>query len=343
MARTTSIEWTDRTWNPLIAVLTEDITVPLKGGKTRVFPAETEGWFCTKCSEGCANCYAEKINFRLGNGLTYTVGNLAKIRFELRHLAAPLRWKKPSRVFVNSMTDLFHDAVPDSLIDAVFAAMALAPHQTFQVLTKRAQRMRNYFAAADVWQRIDDAAPSIAGRRIDRTPTPLPNVWLGVSVENQKRADERIPHLLETPAAVRFLSCEPLLGPLSLSGKLCDWTNDDGTGSWFSPVPGKIHRRFIHWVIAGGESGPKARPMHPDWARSLRDQCAAAGVPFLFKQWGEWLPGCQYREGDRERLREKAQHSFSLDDHSWLVGKKAAGRLLDGREHDEFPKEGRPA
>lgn len=172
------------------------------------------------------------------------------------------------------------------------------------------------------------------------------NVWMGTTVENQKRADERIPLLLSIPAKVRFLSCEPLLGPVDITTPLlnakyaaCEGSASRIIGGDLPPFP------WLDWVICGGESGgPKSRPMHPDWARSLRDQCKAVGVPFFFKQWGDWLPGCQYREGDRERLRESAQHSFSLDDHSWWVGKAKAGRLLDGHEHNGFPNlEGRAA
>jgi protein gp37 len=213
------------------------------------------------------------------------------------------------------------------------------PNLDWLLLTKRPQNFKGRMNAA--LKRILKAtggepcneADFIDGW-VNKCDTIPANVWIGATVENQARADERIPHLLSIPAKVRFLSCEPLLGPLDIEEHLEDQL--DG-GYVLGSAP-------IHWVICGGESGTHARAMHPEWARSLRDQCSAAGVPFFFKQWGEWLPGCQYREGDRERYREKAQHSFCHDHHSWWVGKKLAGRMLDDRTHDEFPQvERRPA
>ena len=205
-------------------------------------------------------------------------------------LLQPLRWKRPRRIFWNAHGDLFHPAVPDAWIDRVFAACALTPQHTHMILTKRSARMREYLTARNENRPdcpITQAAFwSIAKPRGYRgngglCTRPLPNVWLGVSVEDQTRADERIPDLLATPAAKRFLSCEPLLGPVDL-GKLLSGLPVNAWLTWLDA---------LDWVIAGGESGPGARPMHPDWARSLRDQCAAADVPFYFKQWGEWLPG----------------------------------------------------
>ncbi len=345
MSANTSIEWTDRTWNPLIAVLKRKIQVKLKSGKAREFAAGTRGWFCTKCSEGCANCYAETFNFRLGNGLLYSAAALADVEFKIAHLSDPFRWRKPQLVFVNSMTDLFHDAVPVHLIDDVFAVMAIARHTTFQILTKRAKKMRDYFAAPDVWQRIDESAWRLTGQSIEMTAKPLPNVWLGVSVENQKH-DDRVLELLATPAAVRFLSCEPLLGPLNARNVWDDDNNSFDALTGDVGVDGRGHTgptdKRIHWVIAGGESGPKARPMHPDWVRALRDQCAAAHVPFLFKQWGEYRPAVMKElDGDisfpsvdcpRTRL-----HQFPDGTDMLRIGKKAAGRVLDGIEHNAFP------
>jgi protein gp37 len=207
-------------------------------------------------------------------------------------LLKPLRWKRPRMIFVNSMSDLFHEAVPWRVIDRVFQVMELAEKHTFQVLTKRAQVMREYLRnsrraqSARVW--------------------PLPNVWIGVSAERQKEADERIPDLLATPAAVRFLSAEPLLGPLDIIRYMPDPTEN-------------CPQTRLDWVIVGGESGPRARPMHPQWARDIRDQCQTAGVAYFFKQWGEWTP-TNMISGEYER-----------------VGKKAAGRRLDGRTWDEMP------
>ena len=216
-------------------------------------------------------------------------------------LDQPLRWKKPKRIFVCAHGDLFHEKVPDAWIDRVFAVMAIAPQHTFQVLTKRPERMREYITHA--CGRVADAVQPL---RADDRPVaplphldggmrwwPLPNVWLGVSVEDQATAAARIPHLLATPAAVRFLSAEPLMGPINL--RRLRVAPDHHTmvdaldGYAIVDTPGRERERAaLHWVIVGGESGPGARPMHPDWARSLRDQCATAGVPFFFKQWGEW-------------------------------------------------------
>lgn len=348
MSALSPIEWTDRTWNPLAAFLTRDLTV-MAGGKPKLIPAGTRGWFCTKCSAGCANCYAEVINLRLGNGLEYAVRNLKEVDFRLVNLEAPLRWRKPYRVFVNSMTDLFHESVPDALIDQVFAVMALAPRQTFQVLTKRAKRMREYlsnlekvaadwasnpkclkktFNATDVLnlRALKPIGRGGAPAAIGHSMWPLPNVHLGVSVEDQKAANERIPELLATPAAVLFLSCEPLLGPVNLlSVESTAWPQLKGRPALWD----------IDWVIVGGESGRKARPMCLDWARSLRDQCVTAKIPFLFKQWGAWAPFEAWRSG-KHKL-----HSFCSDRGGpyamQLVGKKRAGRLLDGREWNEMP------
>lgn len=288
---------------------------------------------CTVTSPGCTNCYAMKQAHRFDarRGLTRkTNGGMVwtgELRLNKKQLLQPLSWKRPRRIFWNAHGDLFHENVPDEWIDRVMAICALTPQHTHMILTKRSARMREYclsrFGGPGEEFLIDQIEALVefefdAGREPGK---PLPNVWLGVSVEDQTRADERIPDLLATPAAVRFLSCEPLLGPVDLrwiaepdedkDGVIdallgCNWI-DNGRGEQFRPVrPGHqdrvMHRwvcspeadilanRKLDWVIAGGESGPGARPMHPDWARSLRDQCAAAGVPFHFKQWGHWAP-----------------------------------------------------
>ena len=259
------IEWTDETWNPVTG--------------------------CTKVSPGCDHCYAERITERF-----HGPGSFAQVRLHEDRLSLPLRWRKPRRVFVNSMSDLFHEDVPTTFIAAVFDVMARTPQHTYQVLTKRHARLRSLGRGATFGE-----------------GWPLPNVWLGVSVENQQWADIRIPALLETPAAVRFLSCEPLLGPVDLIGQGGDLVgagiyalpdppeHDDGEPVCIDHGAEQCRRcRFVDWVIAGGESGPGARPMHPDWVRSLRDQCEGARVPFFFKQAGavlarEW--GCTDRTG----------------------------------------------
>ena len=218
MANTkTAIEWTDATWNP------------------------TTG--CTKVSPGCAHCYAERITIRFG-GKAFLPG-VAEVIEHPDRLAVPLHWKKPRRIFVNSMSDLFHPDVSDGFRKAVFDVMEAANWHTFQVLTKRPEEMYDWLLDNGYYQHYMP-----------------PNVWLGVSVENA-RWTSRIGILRDCEASVRFLSVEPLLGSV-----------------------GKLDLDGIHWVIVGGESGPKARPMNPEWAREVRDQCVAAGVPFFFKQAG---------------------------------------------------------
>ncbi|MGV0595673.1 DUF5131 family protein [Mycolicibacterium porcinum] len=309
MSDKTGIEWTDATWNPVT-------------GCTKLSPA----------SPGCQNCYASTFaeRFRGTPGHYFERGFDVQLRPE--KLDQPLRWRRPRRIFVNSMSDLFHDDVPADFIAKVFAIMALAPQHTFQVLTKRHGRMRSmlndnafltrvceygeWFALTQKPNRLDD-------RIFRRGPWPLPNVWLGVSTENQKWAARRIPALLDTPAAVRFISAEPLLGPVELSQH------------WLHPVmrPGAdpaVGRRigkangvgFLDWVIVGGESGHQARPMNPRWARSLRDQCQAAGVPFLFKQWGEWAaaPWKVERQPDEFTLDYKARAEAVCATHAFTGG-----------------------
>lgn len=219
-----SIEWTDKVWNPVTG--------------------------CTKVSAGCANCYAETFAHR---GMGQWKGRkFEDVRIHNDRLNQPWHWRKPARVFVNSMSDLFHEDVPDDFINAVWRVMAENAQLTFQVLTKRPERMLEF-------------------------GTGNHNIWLGVSVENQKAADERIPLLFQTPAAVRFLSVEPMLESIRLPWAkpgVIIFKNDE-------KIPPSLH-----WVICGGESGPKARPFNIDWARDLRDQCKAVGVPFFMKQMG---------------------------------------------------------
>jgi protein gp37 len=270
----TKIEWTDETWNVVTG--------------------------CTKVSPGCDNCYAETIAHRFAGSKAFPNG--FDVTLHEARISQPLRWKRSARVFVNSMSDLFHADVPDDFIARVFAVMSLSPQHTFQVLTKRPGRMRSLLSNREFLALVDDHREQLRPDCGDFA-WPLPNVWLGVSVENQKWADIRIPALLETPAAVRFLSCEPLLGPIDLfAGDHSTHERDfDGNDDYICldcstderHVPWRVIDRSnlgIDWVIVGGESGPKSRAMHPDWARSLRDQCATAGVPFFMKQWGEWGP-----------------------------------------------------
>lgn len=370
------IEWTGETWNPIVG--------------------------CSVVSPGCTNCYAMKMAARLeamaGDGLDdngYSVcgagpldhyrgttkrskagpvwtGKLARAPDSI--LTKPLRWKSPRTVFVNSMSDLFHESVPDEWIDRVFAVMALTPQHTYQILTKRSARMRAYvtdwsWAARAAFYVGEIAGPSLAGigaatelSGVKDLRRPLWNVWLGISAERQQEADARIPDLLATPAAVRFVSAEPLLGPVDFThlkngpaaGSIDALSGDarNGRGEMFPIAPWPS----LDWIIIGGESGPGARPMHPDWAREIRDQCAAAGVAFFFKQWGAWAPG-----ENVERTKgavDVAYNDDPFDDGRWSfgsellhvegghiddeptvyrVGKRDAGRLLDGREWNEMP------
>lgn len=323
----TGIEWTDETWNPVTG--------------------------CDHVSPGCDHCYAERMAVRLAGRAGYPADEPFRVTLHPDRLDQPSRWRKPRRVFVNSMSDLFHRDVPDEFIAEVFAVMGAAEQHTFQVLTKRPQRMARLLSSPEWSARLvhDHGIPA-AGRG------PFPNVWLGTSVENQRYAELRIPHLLATPAAVRFLSIEPLLGPISLRwAKWHDYYRD----GWRER--GEVQDEYdgarrLDWVIVGGESGPGARPMHPAWVRTLRDHCTAAGVPFFFKQWGAWGPegpldarpsslaldGTLYAPGelsfpDGPRWGEalRAGHGDGQLVATYRAGKKVAGRELDGRTWDEAP------
>ncbi|TLW89217.1 phage Gp37/Gp68 family protein [Saccharomonospora piscinae] len=289
MSDGTSIEWTNTTWNPVT---------------------------------GCDNCYALTLAERFRGTPGHYFQHGFDVQLRPNKLTAPLGWRKPRRVFVNSMSDLFHTEVPDDYIARVFAVIAATPQHTYQLLTKRHARMRALLNSPVFRDLVAVYRDEYVGNTAI-TPGwdwwPLRNVWLGVSVEDQKRADLRIPALLDTPAAVRFLSCEPLLGPVDLDGLSIDW------------------------VIAGGESGRDARPMHPDWVRTLRDQCAAAGVPFFFKQWGAWTPAGRGIGMAQHNVGREVLVGPPLDDmgHRQVmrrVGKGKAGRELDGRTWDEFPQ-----
>ncbi|QOI66898.1 hypothetical protein SEA_BOSNIA_68 [Gordonia phage Bosnia] len=298
MSDHTTIEWTDATWNPVTG--------------------------CTKVSAGCDHCYAETFAERFRGTPGHYFENGFDVQLRENKLTEPLRWRKSRRVFVNSMSDLFHDAVADDYIAQVFAVMGMARRHTFQVLTKRHARMRSLISSEDFQTRVGQFRYRLG----DNEPTagdlswgwPLPNVWLGVSTEDQRWADIRIPALLDTPAAVRFISAEPLLGPIDLACLRCPCGECDDPN--YDPQ--------LDWVIVGGESGHSARPMHPQWARDVRDQCVRAGVPFLFKQWGEWTPNTGHRYRDWANLDNP--HEFVM-----RVGKGRAGRVLDGRTWDQYP------
>jgi len=354
----TNIEWTEETWNPVTG--------------------------CTPVSAGCEHCYARRMATRLAGRCGYPKDEPFAITLHPDRLTQPLRWRKPRTVFVCSMGDLFHERVPSEFIDQVFAVMAACPQHTFQVLTKRPERMRDLLVHEDVLCDISRAASNMAQHELisedrydaidealrgDSSIWPPPNVWLGVSVEDQQTADERIPLLLQCPAALRFVSCEPLLGPVRLQRQLgFEYRHRHKDGSWFKPIPGSYPVRLLDWLIVGGETGPGARPMHPQWARSIRDQCQAAGVPFFFKQWGEWLHGSQVppvspdpQQWTRGQLvhwlpsglitiapRQTEHLPTQIVDEDeqhvgqvvrvYRVGRKRAGRLLDGQLHEAMPE-----
>lgn len=300
MTGSTTIEWTDATWNPI--------------------------WGCSRVSKGCRNCYAEQIAGRFSGpgkpyeGLAHKVGKewrwTGELRLAEQALKQPLYWRKPRRVFVNSMSDLFHEKVGAAWLDQIFAIMALCPQHTFQVLTKRPARMHEYMnrlinQPCDVGSIVDDF-----GGNWEQVNTLLKNVWLGVSVEDQETAEERVPLLLQTPAAIRFISAEPLLGPIYLED---------------------FYGERLNWVICGGESGRNARALDPFWARLLRDQCIAGDIPFFFKQWGSWKP--LLKGEDPPRPCPAGLYHGDQNDLMAEVGKRRAGRMLDGKEWNEFPDE----
>ncbi len=323
---------------------------------------------CSIVSPACTHCYAMAMAARverMSGGKTHYAGTTkvvngkpvwtGKLALAPDHIVtAPLRWKRPRRIFVNSMSDLFHEDMPEEWIDRVFAVMALAPQHTFQILTKRPERMRAYLTAPGkdgTANRIRYAAGGGEGIR-DNWAWPLPNVWLGVTAEDQARADERIPDMLATPAAVRFVSAEPLLGPLDLYNGDPDprlgghSATKTFIGDWWEPgddLRGPS-RHGLDWVIVGGESGPGSRPMHPNWVRSIRDQCAAAGVAFHFKQWGEFGPafnadlsptGLPWSGAAQTAV---AEGTATVEQATRRIGKRRAGRTLDGKIHDAFPE-----
>lgn len=331
MSANTRIEWADHTFNPWVG--------------------------CTKVGPGCDHCYAEGWAKRAGSASGVVWGSERR-RTSVSNWNQPLRWDAQAaklygfsecpgcgwrgatdvessrlqvceacgtrmvtarpRVFCASLADVFDNQVPPEWRADLFRLIANTPHLDWLLLTKRIGNARTMIAeaAATVEFGDDGIAPWTSSN-------PWPNVWVGATVVNQDEADRDIPKLLATPACVRFLSVEPMLGPISLDG-------------W--PIYGEDERRMIAWVICGGESGPHARPMHPDWARSLRNQCAAACVPFLFKQWGEWGPRHELQAA-HPGISGKLWHAFDPDTSVCRIGKKDSGRLLDGMEHNGFPSE----
>lgn len=304
---TSKIEWTEATWNPVTG--------------------------CTPISEGCEHCYAKRMATRLRGRSGYPEDEPFKVTAHPERLKDPLGWRKPKKIFVCSMGDLFHEDVPVDWIDSVIGVIAKCEQHRFMLLSKRTKRMKIYFLGlrdepeqairflSDGPGRIKYGLHKYALTL--RRGEHLRNVWLGVTAENQRRADERIPVLLEIPAARRFVSIEPMLGPVDLRRAF-------GTEG-----PRQTYIEQLDWVICGGETGPGARPLHPDWVRSLRDQCQAAGVPFFFKSWGEFQTN--YDEMLRQSIDYKP-HSFNGLTFV-RCGKKQAGRILDGRTWNEEPED----
>ncbi|KGD08754.1 phage Gp37/Gp68 family protein [Burkholderia pseudomallei MSHR3951] len=312
MSENSKIEWCDHTFNAWIG--------------------------CTKISPGCDHCYAERERASTALRVVWGAGNP-------RHRTAASTWNNPKRwnarhgeffakhdrrqrVFCASLSDVFDNAVPPAWRMDLFRLIGDTQNLDWLLLTKR----------------IGNAAAMLCEIGLDRLPD---NVWLGATIVNQEEAGRDIPKLLAVPARVRFLSMEPLLGPVDLVSSGALWSDMNGN---IVDAPSR-GLRGIDWVIAGGESGPGARPMHPDWTRSLRDQCAAASVPFLFKQWGEWCPRGPESMGyplvdtaPRRRITDVGESGQRLGARGrsdcWMqrAGKRATGRLLDSRTHDEFPR-----
>ncbi|HDV8348776.1 TPA: phage Gp37/Gp68 family protein [Burkholderia vietnamiensis] len=326
MSENTKIEWCDHTFNPW------------------------EG--CQKVGPGCDHCYAETRNARFGGGTAVNWGPGApRRRTSAANWRKPLQWNaahaeffaahgRRQRVFCASLADVFDNAVDPSWRADLFTLIERTPNLDWLLLTKRIGNVMSMISEAAQYQFDLDCVEK---------PRLHDNVWIGATIVNQEEADRDIPKLLEVPTRVRFLSMEPLLGSVDLTSIPWGGHRVSVLQGWSSPEHG------LHWVIAGGESGPSARPAHPDWFRSLRDQCAAAGVPFLFKQWGEWAPGenCGGMPTRTERVATRFDDEWSFDtmtptEHLGLhvddeptvyrVGKKTAGRHLDGRTHDEFPE-----
>jgi protein gp37 len=331
----TKIEWTDETWSPVTG--------------------------CTEISEGCAHCWAKRMAQRLAGRYGYPKDEPFRITFHPDRLDKPMDWVRSRKIFAVSMGDLFHEKVEPLWIALILGKIRIYNKHTFMILTKRPNNLIKHLDNTMISQFFDP---------------PLPNLWLGVTAENQKRADERIPTLLQIPAAVRFVSVEPMLGPIDLTrnyepsgmknvGAPPEFHYINALTGYRFTLDHKLHgagtRQFktIDWAIVGGETGPGARPMHPDWVRSLRDQCDA-GTPFFFKQWGDWaeystqsgaadpkwVPETQWLDSRERKYVTPEGHIDGVSRygsaHMVRVGKKKAGRLLDGRMWDQCPQQVQP-
>lgn len=323
MGDKTGIEWTDATWNPVTG--------------------------CVKVSQGCKFCYAKREWPRLaGNKKSIYAGRkFEDVRVHPERLKQPLLWARPRRIFVNSMSDLFQEGVPFDFIDQCFGVMSVCGQHTFQILTKRPERAVEYFrtnpgerqaawftcAVAQLLENkatTEDGAVEVHARK-NVPGYPPRNVWIGTSVEDQESADLRVPQLLDVPGRVRFLSIEPLLGPI-----------DFGGDRWINHRDPRMHERPIErvdWIIVGGESGGSGRPMASEWVRTIRDQAAAFEIPFFFKQWGEWAPPAQVPDSDKMLVLHTGDVGVGNGSREvvFKFGTRRTGRLLDGQLHDAMP------
>lgn len=346
----TKISWADATWNPFVG--------------------------CTRVSQGCVGCYAEGFAARFSKpGMAYDgVARFVKkqarwtgvVKLVPSRIAAPLKWRKPKLVFVNSMSDLFHERATLAMIDLVFAVMMIADHHTYLILTKRPERQRDYFNDPETPRRVAEAMAKLRqyaprskglGDRIARargSRWPAPHIWAGTSAEDQATAAERVPLLQATRAHRRFLSAEPLLGPIDLEAiRLNLGDGFFGDALHWNHRSAFEERRYpgLDWVISGGESGARARPWHPRWAQHLATQCDAAGVPFHWKQNGAWLPYSDVILHMRNipslsrRINTPKFHKTNVAtvtaDHVAVsmcrLGASKTGRALDGGVRDAFP------
>jgi protein gp37 len=329
MSQATSIQWTDFSVNPFRA--RGVVGTPYEGHV---------GEYCEKVSPGCANCYASKLQLRFRMPeFDHRHKKQVELYLDGLKLLAVLKRRKPTKYFWCDMTDMFGEFYPYEWIDQVVATCAMTPHHTHQFLTKRIDRAREYFRS-----RMDRTWHAPNGEIVK---LPFKNIWLGTSVENQETADERIPILMDTPASIRFISAEPLLGPINICQSVRLWRFEN-----FGGFDSTYFGDMLNWVIVGGESGSSARPMHSDWTRGIRDQCVAANVAFFFKQWGSWFPfydrdiddpdwgACPKVDHRRTRYLNLAG-GFGFHGERVIALRKSdknnSGRTLDGREWNEFP------
>ncbi|MCK9209219.1 MAG: phage Gp37/Gp68 family protein [Ignavibacteriaceae bacterium] len=320
MAADTNIEYLTKSWNPIQTII--------KG-------ESGQGYHCTHVDEGCRNCWAEGMNNRVGNRLPF---DTKVFEYEIKNseLAKPLSWRKPQMIGVQFMGDLFHKDIPFELIFKVFMVMQRAENHTFLILTKRPERMYEFFSFP--MNHIDPKWVNLTlnNTKVGEMFSNCKNIWYGTSISDQQSADTRIPKLLKLkgrfPMVKIWLSIEPMIKAIELQPVwFGNYKSCDG-----------ILPRQIDWVVCGGESGPHARPLHPDWVRSLRNQCKEANVSFFFKQWGEWVPEPDIHKGRTLWFDGSMDTGIASENgigrNVRRVGKKKAGRLLDGVEHNEFPE-----